>query len=726
MGWRYRKRVKIAPGIHLNFSKSGISTTIGPRGASINIGPKGTYVNTGIPGTGLYNREKISSSSKNVQVHHAMSSGSSSQRKDYRRTTKKEMEIGCLGPFIILFLVLFFAAIYQLDKHDMLIGGGYILAAAIISGLVVGLLYFIFVSLFKHSEKDDSETNISEAIQDEELSETKDEGLPETKDEELSEIPNEDIQENPEEESAEDGDVPMANVVEDEEETNEEPWLSREPQEPYDPKQDLEYYRYPNIDLLRHYDSPSDNNAEQEQRNKDQLVYTLRCFGVEVSTIKCTIGPRVIVYETTLAPGISVNRLYGLEEDIALSMSAYEIRIYPIPRNKSIGIVMPNPHPNIVSLERIFGGRQFQETTMELPCALGLTQTNDVFMFDLAKAPHLLIAGSSGQGKSMALHVIITSLLFKKHPAELKFVLMDPNSTEFGIYQSIECHFLAATRDLPSIITNATDALTTLASLRVEMNARYNLFAKAGARDIREYNDMFKNRWLNPAKGHKYMPRIVVAIDAYNVLAAGHEFEMRQELTQLAEGARAAGIHLIIAANRPTSDIISSTIKSHIPTRISFALPESIDSQIILDCNGAEELICPGDMIFKDKKEFQRIQCAYIDTSETQRITCYISIQYSYNDVFPLPEIYGNEYSINDVDMEHLDPLFADVARLVVETQQGSTSMIQRKFSLGFNRASRLMNQLEKAGIVSQSLGVQPREVLLADINTLEQLLNNL
>lgn len=718
MGWRYRKRVKIAPGIHLNFSKSGISTTIGPRGASINIGPKGTYVNTGIPGTGLYNREKISSNSNKGQVHHAVSSSSSSKRNNYRRTKMKEMEIGCLGPFIILFIALFFVVIYLFESHGLLSSGGYILAAAIISGLVVGLLYFIFDSIFKPSEKDDSETNISEAIQDEELSETKDE--------DLSEIPNEDIQENPEEESTVDGDVPIVNVSEEEEETNEEPWLSREPQEPYDPKKDLEYYLYPHTDLLMHYDYSLDEDDDQTERNKDQLVYTLRSFDIYVSSIKCTIGPRVTLYEITLAPGVSVRRLYGLEDDIALSMCSSSIRIYPIARNKTIGIVVPNPHPNIVPVERIFGSRQFQETTMELPCAMGLTQTNDVFMFDLATAPHLLIAGSSGQGKSMALHVIITSLLFKKHPGELKFVLMEPNGAEFGIYQSIGRHFLAATIGLPSIITNATDALTTLASLRVEMNARYNLFAKAGARDIREYNDMFKNRWLNPAKGHKYMPRIVVAIDAYNVLAAGHEFEMRQELTQLAEGARAAGIHLIIAVNRPTSDVLSNDIKSHIPTRISFALPESIDSQIILDCNGAEELICPGDMIFKDKKEFQRIQCAYIDTPETQRITSYISNQYSYNDVFPLPEIYGNEYSMNDVDMEHLDPLFADVARLVVETQQGSTSMIQRKFSLGFNRASRLMNQLEKAGIVSKSLGVQPREVLLADINTLEQLLNNL
>ena len=697
MGWRYRKRIKIAPGIHLNFSKRGASATIGPRGASVNIGPNGTYVNTGIPNTGLYNRQKISSKANDVSNHNAFSTVHSTSYGRNLRSGKNrgESNFDVLIPLIGLFVIILIVLVYVFDNHGIMTNGTCIFVAAAISAFVVLMIYFLIVAIKKSNENENLGSDV-------EISQNLDSVLDDVAD-------GDEVEEDDEE-----GEV---------EEEIEEPWPPQGVEiEPYDPKSDLEQYHYPTIDLLRYYEQLPYADAKQEERNKERLISTLRSFGVEISAVRCTIGPSVTLYEIMLAPGIRASRLNGLEDDIALSMCSHNVQIHPISSRGIISIIVPNISPHLLPIKCIIQRRCFQETTMELPCALGFTMHNDVFMFDLAKAPHLLIAGSAGQGKSMALHVIITSLLYKCHPSELKFVLMDPVGSELGQYEQLTGHFLASVPSVDSIVTNTNDALKTLESLRIEMHNRYKLFSMAGARDIREYDELFRNWQLNPSRGHKYMPRIVVVIDSYIVLATGHEQEMTQALEQLIEGARAVGIHIIVSVSHPSSDILSSAIKANMPTRISFALPESIDSHIILGCNGAEDLIRPGDMIFKNKLMFERIQCAYVDSYETQRIVSSVSSQQGYNYAFPLPSHYNDEWRTNDADIEHLDPLFEDVALYIVQTKKASTSQIQDAFSIGYNRTRRLMNQLEKAGVIGVSYGSEQRKVLIHDLKTLYEL----
>ena len=503
---------------------------------------------------------------------------------------------------------------------------------------------------------------------------------------------------------------------------------------PYDPKKDLEYYRYPTFDLLKKYDFDGTTyiDMEEQQANKNKIVDVLWNFGVVVSTIKATVGPRVTLYEITLAPGVNASKLRGLEDDIALALSSHSVQILtPIPGKGTIGIEVPNIRPSVVSLESILNTKQFQETTMELPCALGKTITNEVFMFDLTKAPHILIAGSTGQGKSVALNTMIMSLLYKKHPAELKLVLMDPYGVEFGMYAQIAKQFLASLPNDPVIVSNSGQAIGTLNSLCKEMEARYDLLKMANVRNVQEYNNKFVNRQLNPEFGHRFMPYIVVVIDEYGdfIDEKGQDFE--SPIVQLAQYARAVGIHMIISTKRPTNDIITGAIKANFPTRIAFRLPERIDSQVILDCDGAEELLGNGDMLFRAGKSIDciRVQCAFVDTPETERICKFISEQQGYISPFELPDPYfdENEYGeSSDVDMTHLDPLFEDAARLIVLTQEGSTSLIQRKFAIGYNRAGRLMDQLEKAGIVGCCNGSKPREVLIMDEMGLENRLSQL
>ncbi len=502
---------------------------------------------------------------------------------------------------------------------------------------------------------------------------------------------------------------------------------------PYDPKKDLEYYRYPTFDLLRKYDFDGTTyiDMEEQQANKNKIVDVLWNFGVVVSTIKATVGPRVTLYEITLAPGVNASKLRGLEDDIALALSSHNVHfIIPIPGKGTIGIEVPNIRPSIVSLESILNTKQFQETTMELPCAIGKTITNEVFMFDLTKAPHILIAGSTGQGKSIALNTMIMSLLYKKHPAELKLVLMDPYGVEFGVYAQIAKQFLASLPNEPVIVSNSGQAISTLNSLCKEMETRYDLLKMACVRNVQEYNNKFVNRQLNPAVGHRFMPYIVVVIDEYGdfIEEKGQDFET--PIVQLAQYARAVGIHMIISTKRPTNDIITGAIKANFPTRIAFRLPERIDSQVILDCDGAEELLGNGDMLFRAGKSIDciRVQCAFVDTTEVERINEFISCQEGYVSSYELPDPYYDEedYYVNDVDMTHLDPLFEDAARLIVQSQEGSTSLIQRKFSIGYNRAGRLMDQLEKAGVVGEAHGSRPREVLIMDEKSLENILSQL
>ena len=500
---------------------------------------------------------------------------------------------------------------------------------------------------------------------------------------------------------------------------------------PYSPKMDLENYHYPTLDLLKRYDSNGKSyiNMEEQAANKNRIVETLRSFGIEISSIKATVGPRITLYEITLAPGVNASKLRGLEDDIALALSSHNVQILiPIPGKGTIGIEVPNIRPSVVPMESILNTKQFQETTMELPCAIGKTITNEVFMFDLTKAPHILIAGSTGQGKSIALNTMIMSLLYKKHPVELKLVLMDPYGVEFGMYAQIAKQFLASLPDEPVIVSNSGQAIGTLNSLCKEMETRYDLLKMANVRNVQEYNNKFANRQLNPAVGHRFMPYIVVVIDEYGdfIEEKGQDFET--PIVQLAQYARAVGIHMIISTKRPTNDIITGAIKANFPTRIAFRLPERIDSQVILDCDGAEELLGNGDMLFRAGKSIDciRVQCAFVDTTEVERVNEFISCQEGYTSSFELPDPYYDEgeYYANDVDMTNLDPLFEDAARLIVMTQEGSTSLIQRKFAIGYNRAGRLMDQLEKAGIVGVAHGSKPLKVLIADETNLESLLS--
>lgn len=501
--------------------------------------------------------------------------------------------------------------------------------------------------------------------------------------------------------------------------------------EPFDPKLDLENYKYPVLELLNKYESKDAGiDMEEQNKNKDQIIEVLQNFGVGISSIKATVGPTITLYEITPAKGVRISKIKNLEDDIALSLSALGIRIIaPIPGKGTIGIEVPNARPQMVSMESILNSKKFQEADMELPIALGKTITNEVFIVDLAKMPHLLVAGATGQGKSVGLNAIITSLLYKKHPAELKFVMVDPKKVEFSIYSPIENHFLAKVADEPgeAIITDVNKVVQTLKSLCVEMDSRYDLLKKARARNLKEYNTKFKNRQLNPENGHRFMPYIVVVIDEFGdlIMTAGKEIEL--PIARIAQLARAVGIHMIIATQRPTTNIITGTIKANFPARMAFKVSSMIDSRTILDRPGANQFIGRGDMLFLSGSEPVRVQCAFVDTPEVERIANYIARQQSYAGPFELPRVeMEGEGGSNDVDMTSLDPLFEEAARMIVTTQQGSTSMIQRKFSIGYNRAGRLMDQLEKAGIVGAAQGSKPREVLCVDETDLEMRLNNL
>lgn len=501
--------------------------------------------------------------------------------------------------------------------------------------------------------------------------------------------------------------------------------------EPYNPRLDLENYKFPHLNLLDHYDE-SDNGVDMEEQNanKDRIIEVLRSFGIEISSIKASVGPTVTLYEITPAEGVRIAKIRNLEDDIALSIAALGIRIIaPIPGKGTIGIEVPNAKPRIVPMQSILASKKFQETTMELPIALGKTITNEVYMVDLAKAPHMLIAGATGQGKSVGLNAIVTSLLYKKHPAELKFVIVDPKKVEFSVYAPIERHFLAKLPDgEDAIITDVTKVVQTLNSLCKEMDTRYDLLKKAGCRNVKEYNAKFIERRLNPEKGHHFMPYIVIIIDEFGdlIMTAGKEVEL--PICRIAQLARAVGIHAIIATQRPTTNIITGTIKANFPARVAFRVAAMMDSRTILDRSGAQQLIGKGDMLYLQGNDPVRVQCAFVDTPEVERIAEYISKQQGYPTAFELPEVESEdgESGAADVDMTRLDSMFREAAELVVAHQQGSTSLIQRKFSIGYNRAGRIMDQLEVAGIVGPAQGSKARDVLCVDLTDLEMRLSNL
>lgn len=497
----------------------------------------------------------------------------------------------------------------------------------------------------------------------------------------------------------------------------------------FDPTLELSHYKFPSLDLLKEYSTGgiTINQAELEE-NKNKIVETLRNYKIEIAQIKATVGPSVTLYEIVPEAGIRISKIKSLEDDIALSLSALGIRIIaPIPGKGTIGIEVPNKNPTMVSMKSVIGSAKFQEAEMELPIALGKTISNETFVVDLAKMPHLLMAGATGQGKSVGLNAVLTSLLYKKHPAEVKFVLVDPKKVELTLFNKIERHYLAKLPDSgDAIITDNTKVINTLNSLCVEMDNRYSLLKDAMVRNIKEYNDKFKSRKLNPENGHHFLPYIVLVVDEFAdlIMTAGKEVET--PIARLAQLARAIGIHLIIATQRPSVNVITGIIKANFPARIAFRVTSKIDSRTILDTQGADQLIGRGDMLYTNGNDIVRVQCAFVDTPEVEKITEFIGSQKAYPDAYLLPEFFGEESGINlDMDISERDSLFREAAEIIVTAQQGSASLLQRKLKLGYNRAGRLIDQLEAAGIVGPFEGSKARNVNISDLNALDQFFNN-
>ena len=497
----------------------------------------------------------------------------------------------------------------------------------------------------------------------------------------------------------------------------------------FDPTLDLSNYKFPTLDLLKEYSTGGITiNQEELEENKNKIVETLRNYKIEIAQIKATVGPSVTLYEIVPEAGIRISKIKSLEDDIALSLAALGIRIIaPIPGKGTIGIEVPNKNPTMVSMKSVIGSAKFQEAEMELPIALGKTISNETFVVDLAKMPHLLMAGATGQGKSVGLNAVLTSLLYKKHPAEVKFVLVDPKKVELTLFNKIERHYLAKLPDSgDAIITDNAKVVNTLNSLCVEMDNRYSLLKDAMVRNIKEYNEKFKSRKLNPENGHRFLPYIVLVVDEFAdlIMTAGKEVEV--PIARLAQLARAIGIHLIIATQRPSVNVITGLIKANFPARIAFRVTSKIDSRTILDTQGADQLIGRGDMLYTNGNDVVRVQCAFIDTPEVEKITEFIGSQKAYPDAYLLPEFIGEESGINlDIDISERDSMFREAAEIIVTSQQGSASLLQRKLKLGYNRAGRLIDQLEAAGIVGPFEGSKARSVNILDMNALDQFFNN-
>lgn len=497
----------------------------------------------------------------------------------------------------------------------------------------------------------------------------------------------------------------------------------------FDPTLELGNYQFPHLDLLKKYDSEGITiNQEELEDNKNKIVETLNNYSIGISSIKATIGPTVTLYEIVPNAGVRISKIKNLEDDIALSLSALGIRIIaPIPGKGTIGIEVPNKNATVVSMRSVIASKKFQGADMQLPIALGKTISNETFVVDLAKMPHLLMAGATGQGKSVGLNAVLTSLLYKKHPAEVKFVLVDPKKVELTLFNKIERHYLAKLPDSEdAIITDNTKVINTLNSLCIEMDNRYELLKNALCRNIIEYNIKFKERKLNPNEGHQFLPYIVLVIDEFAdlIMTAGKEVET--PIARLAQLARAIGIHLIIATQRPSVNVITGIIKANFPARIAFRVTSKIDSRTILDGSGADQLIGRGDMLFTQGNDLIRVQCAFVDTPEIEKITEYIGSQKAYPDAFLLPEFIGEESGTSlDIDISDRDKLFREAAEVIVTAQQGSASLLQRKLKLGYNRAGRLIDQLEAAGIVGPFEGSKARQVLVSDLTSLDRLLEN-
>lgn len=496
----------------------------------------------------------------------------------------------------------------------------------------------------------------------------------------------------------------------------------------FDPKLELGNFKFPTFNLLKEYNESISVDPTELEANKNQIVETLKNYKIGIAQIKATVGPTITLYEIVPEAGVRISKIKNLEDDIALSLAALGIRIIaPIPGKGTIGIEVPNKKATLVSMHSVISSRKFQESPMELPIALGKTISNETFVVDLAKMPHLLMAGATGQGKSVGLNAILTSLLYKKHPAEVKFVLVDPKKVELTLFNKIERHYLAKLPDEEeAIITDTTKVVNTLNSLCIEMDARYDKLKKALVRNIKEYNTKFKARKLNPEHGHEFLPYIVLVIDEFAdlIMTAGKEVET--PIARLAQLARAIGIHLIVATQRPSVNVITGIIKANFPSRIAFRVTSKIDSRTILDAPGADQLIGRGDLLYSGGSEVIRIQCAFVDTPEVEKITDFIGSQRAYPEAHLLPEYVGEEGGTNiDVDIADRDKLFKEAAEIIVTAQQGSASLLQRKLKLGYNRAGRLIDQLEAAGIVGAFEGSKARQVLVPDLIALDQLLEN-
>jgi S-DNA-T family DNA segregation ATPase FtsK/SpoIIIE len=496
----------------------------------------------------------------------------------------------------------------------------------------------------------------------------------------------------------------------------------------FDPTLELGNFKFPTFNLLKQYNESISIDPEEFEANKDKIVETLKNYKIGIAEIKATVGPTITLYEIVPEAGIRISKIKNLEDDIALSLSALGIRIIaPIPGKGTIGIEVPNKKSTIVSMHSVISSKKFQESTMELPIALGKTISNETFVVDLAKMPHLLMAGATGQGKSVGLNAVLTSLLYKKHPAEVKFILVDPKKVELTLFNKIERHYLAKLPDVEeAIITDTTKVVHTLNSLCIEMDNRYDLLKNAMVRNIKEYNTKFKARKLNPNDGHQYLPYIVLVIDEFAdlIMTAGKEVET--PIARLAQLARAIGIHLIVATQRPSVNVITGIIKANFPARIAFRVTSKIDSRTILDAGGADQLIGRGDLLYTNGNDIVRIQCAFVDTPEVEKITDFIGSQKAYAEAHMLPEYVDDESGTSiDIDISDRDKLFRDAAEIIVTAQQGSASLLQRKLKLGYNRAGRLIDQLEAAGIVGGFEGSKARQVLVPDFVALDQLLEN-
>jgi S-DNA-T family DNA segregation ATPase FtsK/SpoIIIE len=496
----------------------------------------------------------------------------------------------------------------------------------------------------------------------------------------------------------------------------------------FDPTLELANYKFPTLNLLKQYNESISVDPEELEQNKNKIVDTLKNYKIGIAQIKATVGPTITLYEIVPEAGIRISKIKNLEDDIALSLSALGIRIIaPIPGKGTIGIEVPNKKSTIVSMHSVIASKRFQESKMELPIALGKTISNETFVVDLAKMPHLLMAGATGQGKSVGLNAVLTSLLYRKHPAEVKFVLVDPKKVELTLFNKIERHYLAKLPDTDeAIITDTTKVVNTLNSLCIEMDNRYDLLKSAMVRNIKEYNTKFKARKLNPNDGHQFLPYIVLVIDEFAdlIMTAGKEVET--PIARLAQLARAIGIHLIVATQRPSVNVITGIIKANFPARIAFRVTSKIDSRTILDAGGADQLIGRGDLLYTAGNEIERIQCAFVDTPEVSKITDFIGSQRAYPNAHLLPEYIGEEGGTSlDIDISDRDKLFREAAEVIVIAQQGSASLLQRKLKLGYNRAGRLIDQLEAAGIVGHFEGSKARQVLVTDLIALDQLLEN-